>query len=88
MAGEVLTGLLHRCCCVYLDDVIIFSKDMQEHLKHTRMVLERLREHELQVSAKKCQIARTNLEYLGFTIDGGLVKPQEKHLQQVREGNA
>lgn len=85
MAGEVLTGFLHRCCCVYLDDVIIYSEDMQEHITHTRMVLERLRDHELRISAEKCQIARTSLDYLGFTIDGGLVKPQEKHLQQVKD---
>lgn len=83
MAGEVLTGLLHRFCCVYLDDVIIYSENMQEHAKHTHLVLERLREHELRISAEKCQIARTNLDFLGFTIDGGMVKPQEKHLKQV-----
>lgn len=83
MAGEVLTGLLHRCCCVYLDDVIIYSRSMEEHARHTHLVLERLREHELRISAEKCQIAKTGLDYLGFTLDGGLVKPQEKHLRQV-----
>lgn len=67
-----------------MDDIIVYSADVREHVQHLRLVFERLREHELRVSGEKCHLARTTLDFLGFEVDGDLVKPQQKHLDQVR----
>lgn len=83
MASEVLVGLLNVCVVVYLDDTIVFSKNMDEYVYHLRLVLERIQSHDLLISGKKCHIAKKTLDFLGFTIKGGEIEPQRKHLSQI-----
>lgn len=85
MAGEVLTGYLNKISLVYLDDIVIFSRNEHEHLQHLRLIFERLREHGLRVSAEKCQLFRTDFDYLGFRIQGDNILPKQEHLKQVAE---
>ena len=66
MAQIVLQGLLNECCLVYLDDVIIFSKNWKEHLHHLSLVLERLTIHGLACSLDKCCFAKREVQYLGL----------------------
>ena len=40
---------------VYLDDILIYSKDESEHEEHVRRVLQRLREHDLHARPEKCE---------------------------------
>ena len=53
---------------VYMDDVLIFSKDEESYLKHLEIVLKRLQEHELYVSPKKCEFMREEIDFLGFLV--------------------
>lgn len=53
---------------VYLDDILIFSDNMADHRKHVRMVLERLREHNLHAKLEKSTFHTDTIEYLGFII--------------------
>ena len=70
---EVLNGYVDRFCTVYLDHILIFSKSVEEHRKHVQLVLERLREHKLCASPKKCFFMTNEVEFLGITvIDKGL----------------
>lgn len=85
MAGEVPVGYIGKFVQVYLDDIIIFSSTMEDHLRHLRLVQERLELHSLKVSPEKCQIARQDLDYLGFRVHGSFIEPQIKHLDQIRE---
>jgi len=65
---SVLAGLEHKAL-VYIDDVIIFSKDFDSHVKDVQEVLQRLRDENLKVCPPKCEFFRTELLYLGFTIN-------------------
>ena len=56
----VLEGLLHFCIA-YIDDIVIFSKSMEEHAEHLRQVLTRLREHKLYVTQEKCEFALSSV---------------------------
>ena len=51
---SVFADFLDKFVIVYLDDVLIFSRDEDEHRRHVRLVLERLREHQLFASREKC----------------------------------
>ena len=53
---------------VYLDDILIFTKDLDEHRKITRRVLQRLEENELFLREEKCEFEKTEIEYLGLII--------------------
>jgi hypothetical protein len=64
---------------VYLDDVLIFSRDEEEHYAHLRKVFQRLREKELFAKLAKCEFLCSELKYLGHIIgkDGLKVDPQK-----------
>ena len=73
MMNEVLNGYIDRFCTVYLDDILIFSKTPEEHRGHVRKILERLREHKLHASPKKCYFMTREVEFLDVILsDKGL----------------
>lgn len=53
---------------VYMDDLLIFSKDEESHMKHLEIVLSRLREHKLYVSPKKCEFMKIEIDFLGLIV--------------------
>jgi hypothetical protein len=63
---------------VYMDDLLILSKNEEDHMRHVERVLQRLREHKLYVSPKKCVFMSTEMEFLGFIVgkDGLRVDPK------------
>lgn len=60
--------------CVYLDDILIFTKMLEEHRPITRIVLDRLREHKLFLRADKCEFEKTEIKYLGVIISHNKVR--------------
>lgn len=64
----ILQPLLRKCVLVYVDDIIVFSKSEEEHLKHLEQTLELLNNHCLTINAKKCRFFQTSTSFLGYTI--------------------
>ena len=62
---QVLKGLQWQVCLLYLDDIIIFSQDVNEHLARLTAVFERIRAANLRMKPKKCQLFQLEVEYLG-----------------------
>ena len=60
----------------YLDDVIIFSRTWEDHMVHVQDILQRLKGAGLTMNPSKCSFAQSQVEYLGFVIGGGSVRPQ------------
>lgn len=54
----VLSGLQNEACFVYLDDVVIFAKDLKEHEEKFDLVMNRLREANLKLQVNKCEFNR------------------------------
>ena len=63
-----LEDLRNECCAPYLDDVIIFSKWFDKHIKHVRKVLRRLKENGIKLKAKKCDLFKKEVKYLGRIV--------------------
>ena len=86
---SIVNGVLHtfldKFVIVFLDDILIYSRDEKEHKEHLRLVLQLLRENRLYGSLKKCAFFRPEIHYLGHIIigDGILVKPSE--IQAIME---
>jgi len=79
-----LAGLEH-CTMVYIDDIIIFTKDFPSHLKAVQAVFDRLREFNLKVSREKCEFCRTEVTYLGHVINAHGMRTDPKKLSAVRD---
>jgi hypothetical protein len=55
---------------VYIDDILIFLNNPDEHLAHIKEIMAILANNNLYIRSKKCQRMRKSLDYLGFTIQG------------------
>jgi len=53
--NDVLFDYLHQFCQTYLNDIIIYSKTLKKHKRHVRLILNRLREADLQININKCK---------------------------------
>src|SRR5215208_3160976 len=68
LMNEVLRTALGRICVVYLDDVIIYSKTIENHISNVRTVFELIRKAVLQIKQKKCQFFKKVISFLGHRI--------------------
>lgn len=68
----------------YLDDILIFSKSIEEHERHLRTVFDRLRQHGLKLKAKKCSFVKEQTQYQGFIIDKKRVRPDPDKVAAIR----
>ena len=53
---------------VYLDDILVFSRSLKEHMLHLKIVLEKLAEVGLKLKPGKCKFAQKELKYLGHAV--------------------
>src|SRR5881275_1828714 len=80
---KVLKGIKDLFVMVYLDDVIIYSKIFNEHLKHIEEVLDRIREANLRLKAEKCTFAADELQFLGHVVGKEGVKPDSEKVDKI-----
>jgi len=82
LVSKLLLGL-DSFCAVYLDDIIIFSDSWEEHLRHLRMVFDRIRDPRLTLSPSKCQFAVADVDYLGHHVGLRCVQPRAAKVEAV-----
>jgi hypothetical protein len=70
---------LDKFVVVFIDDILIYSKNESEHAKHLRIVFQRLRDHKLYAKFSKCEFWLDSVKFLGHTIskDGTSVDPSK-----------
>ena len=68
LMNDIFRPLLDTCVVVFLDDILIYSKNIQDHEKHLRQVLEILRTNKLYCKASKCSFYQNSVEYLGYVV--------------------
>lgn len=65
---------------VYVDDIMVFSATLEEHLEHLRVVMERLTAAGLKLNPAKCHFIRKEVEYLGYLITPYSLQPTTRHV--------
>lgn len=73
MMNTIFSDIMDQFMVVYLDDILVFSPDLDSHIKHVRTVLERLRQYKLFVKGEKCMFHSSSVEFLGFVISEGQI---------------
>jgi len=68
---------------VYLDDIMIFSRTLGDHVKHVRHVLQKLRKETLFVNKSKCSFFKVKIEWLGYIISDKGIEVDKKKIQTI-----
>jgi len=83
--NDVLGDLLDDSVSAYLDDILIFSKNVDEHEAQVKEVLRRLRKYGLVVKLEKCIFSANEVPYLGFIVGPGYVRMDPTKIASVLE---
>ena len=77
LMNRVFGDYLDKFVIVFIDDILIYSKSHEEHERHLKLVLERLRERKLYAKFNKCQFWLEQVAFLGHVVskDGVSVDP-------------
>jgi len=78
LMNKVFMEELDKFVVVFIDDILIYSKSAEEHEQHLRIVLEKLRAHELYAKFSKCEFWLTTIAFLGNILseEGVAVDPE------------
>jgi hypothetical protein len=85
MMNDILRDFLHKLLYVYLDDVYIYSRTLEEHLERLRLVLQRFKEEGLKLHRKKCFFGLQEMEYLGYIVSAGKISVSTKKVEAVAD---
>ena len=72
-------------CLIYLDDVIIFSRTEEEHLERMHVVFDWFQEHGLKLKPSKCEVFKTEINYLAHHVSKRGVLPSKKNLEAIAQ---
>ncbi len=81
--NNVLFKYLHQFCQIYLDDIIIYSKILKKHKRHVQLILNRLREADLQIDINKCEFHVQKTIFLKLLISIKELKMNSRKMQAV-----
>jgi hypothetical protein len=86
MMDSILSDMIEECrVIVYMDDILIFANNQEDLQKHMKMVLQRLRKHDLFLKPKKCEFNKTTMEYLRLIIQEGKLSMDPVKLSGIRD---
>jgi hypothetical protein len=83
LMNKVFMEYLDRVVVVFIDNILVFSKTMEEHEEHLRLVLEKLRSNQLYAKFSKCEFWLTEDAFLGHTISTGGVSVDPGKVKDV-----
>ena len=83
LVNEVLSGLTFAFG--YLDDIFVYSPDMETHLEHLRKLFMKLREADLKLKEVKCNFLKKHIQYLGYIFSGKGITPMPEKLACIKE---
>ncbi len=85
LMNDVFRKFLDDFVVCYLDDILVFSKNEEEHINHVWLVLEKLRTAGLYAKLEKCVFHQPQVEFLGYIIFGEGLSMDPKKIQTVTE---
>jgi hypothetical protein len=79
LMNNVLNKFLDKFVLVFIDDILIYSKNREEHEEHLRLVLQVLRENQLYAKFNKCDFFQNKIHYLRYVLseEGVVVDPDK-----------
>ncbi|XP_073063956.1 uncharacterized protein [Primulina eburnea] len=85
LMNHVLRAYIGKFVVVYFDDILVYSKDLEEHVEHLRLVLMTLRDEHLYANLKKCDFCTSKLVFLGFVVSSQGIQVDEDKVSAIRD---
>ena len=88
MMNIIFSKYMDKFVLVFIDDILVYSNNKEEHEEHLRKVLQVLREHHLYAKFSKCDFYKPQIEYLGHIIFKAriAIDPENIHLGSIPDG--
>ncbi|GBG81416.1 hypothetical protein CBR_g32092 [Chara braunii] len=83
--NRIFHDYLDKFVIVYLDDILIFSRTIEEHVAHLDKVLSFLRQHQFKINREKCEFGRTRVLYLCHEISAEGLRPDDAKVTTIRD---
>eukprot|EP00833_Pecoramyces_ruminatium_P001297 jgi/Orpsp1_1/1175329/evm.model.c7180000053428.1 len=82
--NKILFPLIGECVYNFIDDILIYSKTVEEHIQHIQEVLKILKENKLNINIEKCRFMKTEVDVLGHRLTNQGLKPQLSKIEAIR----
>jgi hypothetical protein len=86
--NSVFMPKLDKFVVVFIDDILIYSKNDEEHVKHLRIVLTRLREHQFYAKFRKCVFWLEEIQFLGHVLSAKGIAVDPSKVKDILEWNS
>ncbi len=83
--NEVFREFLHQFVMVYIDDILIYSRNLAEHRHHVTQVLQWLRVHHLYLKLEKCEFHCSTVQFLGYNISPKGIQMDQGKVNAIQE---
>jgi hypothetical protein len=88
MMNKIFMEYLDKFIMVFIDDILVYSRNEEEHEGHPRLVLQKLREHRLYAKLSKCEFWMKQVAFLGHILSKGGISMDPSKVQDVLSWNA
>lgn len=83
--NRIFADGLYTKCVIYVDDILVFGRDINEHNQNLQWVLDRCKLFNVKIKLEKCHFAQEQVQYLGYVISGDYIKPDKAKLDAWKE---
>jgi hypothetical protein len=83
LMNSVFMPELDKFVVVFIDDILIYSINLEDHVRHLHVVLQRLRDHHLYAKFSKCEFWLNTVKFLGHTISGDGISVDPSKIQEL-----
>jgi hypothetical protein len=83
LMNKLFMEYLDKFIGVFIDDILVYSKDEEEHAEHLLLILQKLQEHQLYAKLCKCEFWLRHVSFLGHIISEGGISVDPSKIQDV-----
>lgn len=83
--NSIFQEQLRKNVLVFFDDILVYSRSMDEHLSHLQLVLQKMIDHKLVAKRIKCLFGQKQLEYVGHVISREGVSTDPSKISAMKE---
>ena len=85
LMNNLFAQYIYKGVLIFLDDVLLYSGDIEQHIQNLKITFETLRKANLRLKPKKCNFFQKQVDYLGHTIQADGTSPDPAKVEAVKE---